>query len=47
VVELMNQPVADVDAFQHILEKAPPGSTVLAKVRRGDAIRFAPMPVPN
>ncbi len=47
IVEVAGTPTPDVDALQKALEKATPGAMVVAKVRRGDAARFAALPVPK
>jgi serine protease Do len=47
VLELDGKPVKDVDALEAQLGSAKAGSVLLAKLKRGDSIRFAPVPVPS
>jgi serine protease Do len=47
IVELEGVPVKDVNSLQKALESAKPGSMVLAKIKRGDGTRFAPIPIPK
>jgi serine protease Do len=47
VVELDGKPVADSAAMEKLLASAKPGTIALAKVRRGDATRFVPIPLPK
>jgi serine protease Do len=47
IVEVDGKSVSDIDSLERILEKAKPGSTLLAKLKRGDTTRFAPIPVPG
>ena len=47
IIEVSGTPTNDVEALQKLLEKAAPGSIVVAKVRRGDGTRFAPVPIPK
>ncbi len=46
ILELDGSPIKDVDTLQHALEKEKPGSMALAKVKRGDGVVFAPIPIP-
>ncbi len=47
VLEVDGKPIKDVDALESLLGSAKPGSVLLAKIRRGEATRFAPVPVPG
>lgn len=47
LLEVGGKPVSDVDSLGRILQGAAPGSTLLARVRRGDSLRFAPITVPK
>ncbi len=47
VLEIDGKPVKDVDALEKLLTSAKPGSILLAKIKRGDTTRFAPVPVPG
>jgi serine protease Do len=47
ILEIAGKPVGDVDALGRVLTAAKPGATLLARIRRGDALRFAPIVVPR
>lgn len=47
IVEVGGKPMKDVDQLEKTLSAAKPGSTLLAKVRRGDTTRFAAIPIPQ
>ena len=47
IVELDGKPIKDVDQLEKLLTAAPRGVVLLAKVRRGDVTRFAPVPIPQ
>jgi S1-C subfamily serine protease len=47
VLEVDGKPIKDVDALESLLGTAKPGSVLLAKIRRGESTRFAPVPVPG
>lgn len=47
IVEVDGTPTPNTDVLTKVLEKATPGSTLLAKLRRGDTTRFAPIPIPK
>jgi serine protease Do len=46
IVEMNNAPVHDTVSLRAAVAKVKPGSTVLAKVRRGRIIQYAAIPVP-
>jgi serine protease Do len=46
ITELNGAPVKDVASLNAAMAKVKPGTTALLKVRRGDASRFAAIPVP-
>ena len=39
--------VKNADELEKLLAAAKPGSVLLARVRRGEASRFAPIPIPK
>ncbi len=47
IVEVDGQAAKDVDQLEKQLSSAKAGATLLAKVRRGDATRFVPIPIPK
>ncbi len=47
IIEVAGTPTIDVEVLQKTLEKATPGSIVVAKVKRGDGTRFAALPIPK
>jgi serine protease Do len=46
IVELGGTKIHNVNELRAAIERARPGTTVLAKVRRGDASRFVALPIP-
>ncbi len=47
ITEVDGKSVKNADELEKLLAAAKPGSVLLAKVRRGEASRFAPIPVPK
>ncbi len=47
VLEVDGKAIKDVDALEALLGGAKSGAVLLAKIKRGDSIRFAPVPVPG
>jgi hypothetical protein len=47
IVELDGKQTPDIDALEKVLAGAKGGSMLLGKVKRGDVIRFVPIPVPK
>ncbi|HTJ80687.1 MAG TPA: trypsin-like peptidase domain-containing protein [Polyangiaceae bacterium] len=47
IVELDGKPVTDLDTLGKQLAAAKPGAVLLGKVRRGEVVRFVPIPMPK
>jgi serine protease Do len=47
IVEVDGKSVKNADELEKILAGSKPGAVLLAKIRRGEASRFAAIPIPK
>lgn len=47
IVEVDGKPIKDVDQLEKLLGTSSKGTTLLARVRRGDLTRYVPIPIPE